>query len=391
MRTEVPMDVFEIYNNTMKSWSEFFRNSNSNRMWDWPGSTFRAPGTEEWYRPWSTYMENWQKMARGFADVTAGKGPMQSMKDSTEAVTKGIDAYLKLCDSWIKSNQRIAAEGMGLVRKLGAGEKPDTAPFFEAMEAAYAELSGSIADSLKRTPLSGAKDVDEAMKRFLDAFPEEQKMARDFYQQLFDSALEATKASNSAVAEAGGALSQMVEKGTLSVESCSDLIGAYGNTLKQSIEVVRPWAALFPSYNQFVEDVISWAKMSVDVGTCWLEMNVKLQKAVRDSFLQVYSSAQETLSESQALASPDEWARKWSEAYERGTKKFVESSDAFKSVPAFIDQYTECLSAAAKLYRSVTRIPFATKAEIEKVSKDIEKAKAQAEKSSRKPAAPVAP
>jgi len=181
----------------------------------------------------------------------------------------------------------------------------------------------------------------------------------------------------------------MVEKGTLSAEACSDLIDSYGSTLKQSVEVLRPWAAFSPGHKQIVEDAVSWAKTSVDVGTSWLDMNVKLQGAARESFLQLSRSAQENMSEAQTQPSSDEWVKRWSEVYERGTKTFVESSDSLKAMPAFIDQYKECLKAAAKLYGSLTRMAFDTRGELEKPGKDIEKTKTQVQKAAKKTAAPV--
>ena len=72
--------------------------------------------------------------------------------------------------------------------------------------------------------------------------------------------------------------------------------------------------------------------------------------------------------------------RKWSEAYQKAAAALMETSQAFTSVPALIDKYTEYVKATSKLYRSVMTLPTVTGEEVEQVTKKIEKTRTVSEK-----------
>lgn len=372
----------DFYSRAFKSWANTF--GSFGRAWAPREETGRM-GMESWLQPWWSYMDYWARWSSGFGEwARMMQIPFESTRYYTEAWARGIDMYRRYYEAWTRSTDRLARLGTEVGRQLYSGDKPDPNRFFDTLREAYNEWSQGIVDSMGDTPFAGVKDIDQAIKRGMDSFPGEQHAAKDFLRLWFDFSIEAIKLSNRAWTEATRAFSEMMEKGTLSPESYGGMLENYSQTMKRGIEVIRPSSALFPGYTRVIDNFVEWAKGNVDVSTCWLDVNLRLQKAASDSYTAMYRAGQEFFGDGSATgATPDEMFRRWSGAYGKAASTFVDSSQVFTAVPQLVEQYTRCAQSTFGLWRDTMVPPFASREDLERVSEDLEKAKSQAEKAAR--------
>jgi len=371
----------DFYSRAFRSWANAF--GSFGRAWA-PPEAGRRTGMETWFQPWWNYMDYWARWSKGFGEMTRlMQIPFESMRYYTEAWARSVDMYRRYYEAWMRSTDKLTRLGAEVGRQLYAGERPDPNRFFDTLRQSYDEWTQGIVDSMKDTPFAGIREIDQAVKRAIDSFPGEQHLARDFTRLWFDFYIEAIKLSNSAWTEATRSFAELMEKGAVSPESYSGLLDSYSSTMKQGMEVIRPVSALFPGYKRVIDNFVEWAKGSVDVSACWLDVNLRLQKATRDSYLAMYRAGQEVFGNGNAAPTPGEMFRRWSEVYDKAASTFVDSSQVFTSVPQMIEQYTRCSQSAFNLWRDALVPPFASKEDVERVSEDLEKAKSQAEKTTR--------
>lgn len=389
MAPQEKTDVFELYTRAFKSWADVF--SSYSRTWAAPGEASGTPDLSGVFKPWWDFLDNWMKMGHSFGEMARDmKMPFDSVRYGSRAVAGGIEAYLKIYDAWLSGTQKIVSEGFEASRQLSSGQSPDTAAFFEALKSTGERMSAAVAESLKDTPFSGIPEIDQVVRKSLESFPEEQRVARDFLQGLFDFTVRTAKLSAEAMAQAVRTFSEMRDKGTISTGAYNEIIEDYGNLLKQSAEVLRPTKALFPGYKELVDDAIQWSRTYLDLHVRWLETGLRLQKAVADSYSTLSRNAQELLSQGKPPAAPVQLAGKWAEAYQQAGNAFMETSQLASAIPEMVQLFTESMKATGNLYRSASRIPFATREELEQVAAQMEKAKRPARRSKApdKPGAP---
>ena len=372
------VNIFDFYTKIYRSWADSI--SSYTRLGAGLPGAFKAPNSENWFKPFWGNMGDWGNLNASFVEMTKGLPlPFESVKAMNEGVSRGINMYVNTYDVWLRSMEKVAREGFEVGRKLGAGEKVDTASFLESVRAASDDVNSTLVESLKETPFAGVKEIDEAVRRALAALPEEQKVARAFLEELFSFSSKASSLSTSAMAEAVKNFTDMLNKGTITADTYRNLVDSYGAMLKNSMEILRPSAKLFPGYGEVVDAAVDWAQKNLEVYSTWLEISLKLQKGTRESFEDIYKSAEGILGAGRAVTA-DEFLRKWSEAYQKAATAMVERSQMFASIPAFLDKYTEYVKATSKLYRSVMTPPLVPAKDVEDVSERIEKVKTAAEK-----------
>ncbi|MBI2854371.1 MAG: hypothetical protein HYX87_05565 [Chloroflexi bacterium] len=374
---EERIDLADLYTKAYRSWADVF--GSFTRTWSQPGDS-TAPSMENWFQPWWGYMDYWARMSSNYAEVArAMRVPFESLRYSSDAMAEGFNMYRRVYEAWFKGTEKLARLGTEVGRQIYAGEKPNVDKFFDTLKSAYDDMSEGVVEATRGTRFSGMRDVDQAVKKARDAFPDEQQVAKDYLQQLFDVTIETIRLSTSAMAETARAFSEIMEKGNMSPESYRNLIYNYGRTLKQSLDSLKPSATLASGYREVVEDTTNWAKSSVDTYVCWLEMNLKLQKAAQDSYSVIYRAAQKALGDGNRSITPQEFFRKWSDAYREAASTLVETSQLSTTVPEFIEQYTQCARSVSTLYRNALTPSFATREDVTKVSEELQRVKSQAE------------
>src|SRR4030042_3874311 len=205
---EGSMDIFEFYNRASKYWLDIF-NSWAKTAGSFP-QTFGGVGMESWLKPSWSNMTEWTRLYTRFTDMAKTMpSPFASMKDSSEAVAKGMDSYVKIYNAWLKIMDSVAREGYEIGQKARMGEEVDKAKFFETLNAAYDGINASVVESLKDTPFAGLKGLDKVVKDALDSLPEDQKMSREFLQELFSFSVKMTNLSTEVMKEVSKTYAEM--------------------------------------------------------------------------------------------------------------------------------------------------------------------------------------
>jgi truncated hemoglobin YjbI len=285
-----------------------------------------------------------------------------------------MNSYVKIYNAWLKGMDSVAREGYEIGQKASIGEEVETARFFETLKAAYDGITASVVESLKDTPFAGLKGLDKAVKDALDSLPEEQKMAREFLQELFSFSVKMTNLSTEVMKEVSKTSADMLAKGTISGEGYKNLIDAYGETLKHSVEILQEKAALLPGYKDIADDATSWAKANLDLSISWLEMNLKLYQGMAKSSKDISKTAEE-LFKGEKISSADELQKRWLEAYQQALDVLVKDAQFSENISKLMNSYAEWMKSTTKLYRSVMTPPYAAKEDFDRVSEELAKVK----------------
>ena len=372
------MDIFEFYNSASKYWLDIF-NSWGKTAGSFP-QTFGGVGMESWLKPSWSDMAEWTRLYTGLTDMAKAMPlPFASIKDSSEAVAKGMNSYVKIYNAWLKGMDSVARKGYEIGQKAGIGEEVETAKFFETLNAAYDGITASVVESLKDTPFAGLKGLDKVVKDALDSLPEDQKMDREFLQELFSFSVKMTNLSTEVMKEVSKTSADVLAKGTISGEGYKNLIDAYGETLKHSVEILREKAALQPGYKDIADDATSWAKANLDLSISWLEMNRKLYQGIAKSSKDISKTAEE-LFKGEKISSADELHKRWVEAYQQALDILVKDAQFSENIHKLMSNYAEWMKSTNKLYRSVMTPPYVAKEDFDRVSEELAKVKSSVEK-----------
>jgi hypothetical protein len=367
------MDTLEFYTKASKSWLDFY-NTWAKTMDSFP-QTFRGVGMGSWFQPSWSNMAEWTKLYTGFTDRAKPMPlPFGSVNDTSEAVAKGMNSYVKIYNAWLKGMDSVAREGCGIGWEASAGEEVDTAKFFETMKTTFAGITASVVESLKDTPFAGLEGPAKVVKEALDSLPAEQEMTRELFQELLSFSVRTKSLSIETMKEVSKTYADMLEKGTISDSGYKNLIDAYGETLKHSVEILREKAALLPGYTDIADDATSWAKADLGLSISWLEMNLKLYQGIANSSKDISKTAEE-LFKGEKISSADEYHKRWVEAYQQASDILVKDSQFSENIHKFMSGYTEWMKSTNKLYRSVMTPPYAAKEDIDRVSGELAKIK----------------
>lgn len=368
--------------NMFKPWSEVM-STWTKTVGSFHPEQFGTGGLDNWFKPYGNYMDSWTKAYQGFADGSKGSGAhLESMKEMNQTVAKAINSYVSIHDAWVRNMDAASRQGYEIGRRLIAGEDAEIGDFFETLKTAYEDSTNSLMEALKSTPFSGIEQIDQELKNSLDAFPEEQEMAKNLIQELFRFNTKMMNISTSGMKDASTNLTSMMEKGTISSDSYKNMMDTYAETLKQCLEIMRPPAAVLPGYKIMVDAVIGSAEKNLDMMTAWLEINLKLYEGIGKSSGEISQSTSEMFKDEQNLA-PDEFYKKWSQAWEKATQTMVQKTELEASIPTFLRKYTEWLKSIENVYESATAIPYVTKDDLDGVAYEVEKVKASLSKKSK--------
>ncbi|OGN91502.1 MAG: hypothetical protein A2Z75_06940 [Chloroflexi bacterium RBG_13_50_10] len=375
---EGSMDIFEFYNRASKYWLDIF-NSWAKTAGSFP-QTFGGVGMESWLKPSWSNMTEWTRLYTRFTDMAKTMpSPFASMKDSSEAVAKGMDSYVKIYNAWLKIMDSVAREGYEIGQKARMGEEVDTAKFFETLNAAYDGINASVVESLKDTPFAGLKGLDKVVKDALDSLPEDLKIAREFLQELLSFSVKMTNLSTEVMKEVNKTSADMLAKGTISGEGYKNLTDAYGETLKHSVKILREKGALLPGYKDIADDATSWAKANLDLSISGLEMNLRLYQGIAKSSKDISKTAEE-LFKGEKISSADEFHKRWVEAYQQALDILVKDAQFSENIHKLMSSYAEWMKSTNKLYRGVMTPPYVAKEDFDRVSKELAKVKRSVEK-----------
>ena len=358
---------FEIYTDMFKAWGDVFG------PWAKSGKSF-----------WN-YPEEWSKIFTSLTEAMKGF-PLsyEAIKDYSEAAAKGINAYVKIYDAWVKSMDKIGRKQFEMVQAIAAGEEVKTTELFDILRESSEDISRNLVESVRGSVFNGAfkgiEEINKAFKQFADSFSAEEKQAKETFQAFSNAFVKIVKSWNTLMVEAGKTFSDMLGKGEISPDTYKKVMIIYGEALKESVDALfGPLSNLLPRYKDLVNDVTDWTNKYFDLVTSWLEVFLKFSQGIGKSSSEIYKFIDETLKESKS-ASIEEFNKKWFEFYGKATADLMEAIQLSVTLPKFTNSLVEYIKATNNLYQRVMIPPFPSKEEMDKVYSNIEKVRKMAEK-----------
>jgi hypothetical protein len=352
--------VLEFYNKAFHSWSDAM--SSWTKTAEGIGETFKSNnGSFKWWG-------NWSEAGKNFAEIMEGLPlPYEPMKNMNETLCKNIRSYREISDNCMKNMVNIVREGYRVDAKIIAGEEPETDAFFEALNCAYDDIFCKMADTLKETPFKGVKDINESLKKSLEAFSDERNTAKSVFKEMMRFNAKMAKLSLSAIKEASNSLNDVKEKGTVSLESQKDIIEACGETLKRTMDILGFLPpGLAPECKDTLDNGLCVAAKNLDVVSAWLEINLRSSQAVARSGDNIRKFTEDMFKEFKKGEMPphQEIYKKWSKTFEETMNTLIEGVHFNGSIPKFIDVCTDCVKSANEHYRNIASLPYAVKEEM---------------------------
>jgi len=364
--------VFDAYSDAFRLWSEMARS------WMKSASGFPMPfgDTGNLFKPFLGYFEDWSKMYNSFMAATQGVfPPYGALKDYMDAMVKGIDSYIKIYDAWIKSVDRVGRTGYEFVTESISGKEMKTEELLTAMRESYDDILSSFMEPLEAVPFTDVKALKEATKKFLGAFPEEEKQIRDFFDGCFSYTVKTMNDWNSMIKEASKAYADGIGRGEISVEPYQKMVEMCSETYSGLLKALKP--SLGPEYSYLTEDLVEWSGKYLDMISFWFEIPMKLYQGVWKSFSDVSRYIEEMRGEE--IGSTGDLYDRWSKFYRRATSDLMKTADFSTTVPEFIDKLVDYTKSTNALYEKLIA-PYATKKEVSDIYEAIKKDTAEIKK-----------
>jgi archaellum component FlaC len=343
--------IFESYNTALKSWSDMM-GSWTRKMEDFSGA-FNPSGNSNGF--------GWISLGKTFTEMMDRLPlPYGPMKNMNETLAKSLDSSRKIYDSYLKNMMAVIKERYEIDLKSVAGDDPETDRFFDAIHRAYEDISATAVESLKDTPFEGVKEIDDAVRQSLETLSEERQMVRALFKEITAFKAQVAKLSSLAMKEAASAVTDVKEKGTLSVDACKEMADACGNTLNRSLEIFGLPDPLTAEYKNAVNGAVRLAEKNLDVFTAWLEINLKSTRAMTGCAEDVCKFTEEIFKESKEgkVPSQEVFYKKCADVCEESLRKLVKGTHFNGSIPRFIEAYTDYLKSVRGHYRKIMVIPY---------------------------------
>jgi hypothetical protein len=338
--------------------------------------------TKNWFESYNSTLNSWSETlidsTRNFSNVFGDQGA----GNVNEAFTKGVNSYMKMYDSTIKNATSVLKEGFEAGRKTLKGEDVKADEFFETLKKACDDAVACVSETLKETPFEGIKEIDEAIKKSMDSFSDEQKAAHAFLSEIFEFNTKLAKLSATAVKETGNALKEAKE-GEISIDGYKSILNEYGETIKRALDKYDVPAALLPEYKANIDGAIELANKNIDLLGSWIEINLKSAKAMSESASEIYK-VDENIFTGAKITSPDALIKMWRKPYDKASRDFVEKAQLNESIPKFIEIWSDYIKSTGEHYRKMMTLPaFVTEKDLDRISSELAKIKTASEKSAK--------
>jgi hypothetical protein len=368
---------FEVYADMLGAWGDVV-SSWSKSMGGMPFVGVKE--TEGWFKPFWDYFGDWSKIYQSFAESMKGfSWPYGAMRDYTDAAIKGIDSYVRVYDAWVKSIDKVGRKQFEVAQALASGKEVSTAEIFDTLRQTYADVSVSLAESLRGTALEqmfkGVEEVNKAVKQFADSFPEEEKQAKETFQVFTNSFIKMMNSWNTSIREASRTFSEMLGKGEISPNAYKKVMTMYGEASKESVGVLLgPLSALLPQYKGTVDDMTQWADKYFDLISSWYEVPLKLSQGIAKSSSEMYRFVDETLREAKTTSAEELYSR-WFSFYSKTIADLTEATEFSTTLPKFTSNLVEFARSTNSLYQRIMTPPFPSKEEVDRLYRSIEELK----------------
>jgi len=354
MEENQSMVVFESYNDAFRTWSE--------AAISWTEGITEAlnhNGNGNGFKFWG-YMGDWIMTEARLTEMIKNFSVSYETVNMNETLTKSMDSYQKICDSYARNMASIVKEGYQLDMK--SVTKAETDKFFDIIMDAYNDMAATVVEVSKDTPFEKIKEIDDAVRKSLDALSDERNMARGLFRELAEFSAKITDLSASAVNESLSTFTDVKENGSISSDAYKDMLDVFGKTLKRSMEIIDIPEPLLPEYKDAVDETISLSAKSLDVFNCWLEIVLKSGGAV-GKFAEEFKTFAEDAAKEGEIPAQEDVLKGWSEIYGKATRTLIEESNFNGSIPKFIGICTDYMKSVNEYYRNMMTFPYAAKTE----------------------------
>lgn len=376
MSGEKKMSTVDFYKDTFQTWSNIWNT--------WSGSS-----AENWTKQYQNVVPDWSKMFTSFSE-TMKNTPwgFDMVKDMGEVVGKGLSSSVKICNDCFKSADRINKKAIETGLKMMKGDEVDAVKFLDMVKEAYGDMVKAFEESLENTPFSAIRDINKAISQSLDSFPEEHKLAKEFFQGLVSLNQKMLSTSFTMAQKGTKSFNDMMGGGKVSEETLNDLREAYTTSLRNSADIFKPLGGFIPNYDDMAEGAICISEKNFSIYVSWLEVSSRFWEEAAKSMKETYTSGKEIFKEGNVFKAGEIY-KNWAEAYKSQVNSLMGSSRAYASIPRFISEYTECVKTVNSFYRKLVTVPYATKEDLEKLSEskvscatreDLEKLSGELEK-----------
>lgn len=324
------------------------------------------------YKTWSENM---------FKTDFFGEGGMEKAKQLNDVYAKGIKTYIKACDNAMSGTLEITKKGFEAGRKSMAGEEIDM-DMFEELKSAYKKSLDCMEDVLKETPFEGIKDIDDAVRKSLDSFSDEQKSIKAALKEMASFNTKMANLSVTAVKETMNSLSDAKEKGTISLDGYKKIIGEYGKALKKALKNADCPVAGLPEYSDKIDDAISLANKNLDVFLAWAEISLKSTRALNKSAEEICKTGESAFLLKDCDAGG--FYKAWTGAFESAARDFIDNAKYNESIPNFLTNCSDYMKLAGEQYKKAMTPPaFVTEGEFTKITKELDELKSAAGKNAK--------
>lgn len=379
-------NTFGIYTDMYKSWSDIF-NSWSKSMTGGGMPLFRPSDMNNWFKPFQGYFGDWNRIYEGFGQTMAGfPWPYESVNKYSRVLMQGINSYVKIYDTWIRSLDKIGRKQFEVAQGITTGKETNIEDLFDIINQSYAEISEGIVESLKGMPFEeafkGADEINKALKKFIDSFPEEQKQAKEVFQTFCSSYIKIINSWTESMIGSSRSFADMLAKGEISADAYNNMVNTYGEAAKEAVSaLLGPLSALAPDYKDMVDDLTDWANKYFDLLAAWMGVPLKLFQGIGKSSTEMYTFADETFRKGKVKSS-QEYYDSWSEFYKKISADLMNNVQFFATLPRFVTALTDYIKSTNKVYQRVLTPSFPNKGDMEKVYSTIEDLKDIIEKGS---------
>ena len=329
------LNVFKFWTDMTRSWTDYASLTDISKK-----------GSESFLTPFMDYFNNWNKMYTRSIEMmrTVYPFPMEA-NAYTNMMIKGIDSYIKVYDSWIKSMDKIFVEGYRFMSGIAAGEETDIKKVISDMENYYKEVFESFIKIIEDIPFIDVKIIKDSFNKFISAFPEDQERMKVFQEKYLTYIQKTIKDWNETVKILTKSMAESIEKGEFSTEIYQRLMEMYNETYISFLESLKP---LLDLDEDLAKDIIDLNKKYFNVISAWLEIPMSIFDGINKTYKELTKYVKEISTEE--VTSPAKLQEKWTKFYQDSAKNFVQMTNVANTIPKLIDNMIDYVKTTDKFF-----------------------------------------
>lgn len=276
-------------NDTMKPWFDFIN------TWNYPA----LEGVRGYYSPsgkgedvigwwnihpdWEKAGENWNRVLKGVSVKTG------EMDEVSESFFKQMSALHNLQDEWSDSWIQLCRTAYEFGAESRINDDLNVDQFAETLNSVMPRLELALEEYLKDSPFSELAPVLPAVKKSMEAFSEEKKVATAVWKEWITTQRKIAKLCKTAVDEWVSALENVREGGQPPTTTVRQILVEYGLLIKEITKKLNIPHEIKTHIETLMDDRIHMNNKGLDSILSWTEMTVKFNRALFESTRELFS------------------------------------------------------------------------------------------------------